>query len=160
MSVTGKEEEQKSKEARFCNAVGSIFMQRREFDQAILLLTQSLETDPKFVPPYNNLAWLLATADDAGLRNGKEAVRLALKACELSNWKNPGYLDTLAAAYARAGDFDKAIQWQEKALEGMKSLEKGQESGLEPIKPYENDKTVELRRRLNLYRTHKPWPPN
>jgi len=160
MPVTGQKEEQKSKETRFYYALGSFFLQRRDLNQSILLLTQSLETDPKFAPPYNNLAWILATADEVGLRNGKEAVRLALKACELSNWKNPGYLDTLAAAYARAGDFDKAIQWQEKVLEGMKSLENRQEGALEPIKPYENDKTVELRRRLNLYRTHKPWPPN
>jgi tetratricopeptide (TPR) repeat protein len=160
MPVTGKDEERRSKESRFYYALGSLFLQRWDLNQATLLLTQSLEIDPTFPPPYNNLAWILATADEVGLRNGKEAVRLALKACELSNWKNPEYLGTLAAAYARVGDFDKAIQWQEKALEGMKSLENRQEGALEPLKPYENDKTVELRRRLNLYRTHKPWPPN
>jgi len=160
MPVTGQEEEQKSKEGRFYNALGSIYLQRREFNHAVVLLTQSLEIDPTFAPTYNNLAWLLATADEATFHNGKEAVRLALKACELSNWKNPGYLDTLAAAYARAGDFDRAIQWQAKALEGMKSLENDPERTLEPIKPYDHDKTSELRRRLNLYRMHKPWPPN
>ena len=51
------------------------------------------------------------------VRNGEKAVVLALKACELSEWKNPRYLDTLAASYARVGDFGNATKWQEKALQ-------------------------------------------
>jgi hypothetical protein len=160
MPVTGRKEEQKSKESWFYYVLGSFFLQRRDLKQATFMFTQSLEIDLTFPPPYNKLAWIHATADEAAFRNGQEAVKLALKACELSNWDNLEYLDTLAAAYARAGEFDKAIEWQEKALGGMKSRENREAGALEPIKPNENQKTSELRQRLNLYRAHKPWPPN
>ena len=51
----------------------------------------------------NNLSWVLATDEDAQFRDGAEAVRLAKRACELTEYKLPYTLDTLAAAYAEAG---------------------------------------------------------
>src|SRR6201999_1455894 len=42
----------------------------------------------------NDLAWLLATVPDATLRDGKKALTLSTKACELTHWKAPQYLDT------------------------------------------------------------------
>jgi len=158
--VTGNLEGQRWNEGRFYYALGSLFLQKKESNLAVPLLAKSLELDPKFAPTYNSLAWILATAHDAAFRNGQEAVRLALIACELSNWKNPGYFDTLAAAYARAGDFDKAIQWQAKAVEGMKPPGNDPQKTLEPLKAYEHDETLQHRRRLELYRMQKPWPPD
>jgi tetratricopeptide (TPR) repeat protein len=64
----------------------------------------------------NNLAWLLATAPDASVRNGTEAVRLAEKACRLTNYERPVLMGTLAAAYAEAGRFDEAITTAQKAV--------------------------------------------
>jgi hypothetical protein len=61
----------------------------------------------------------------------------------LSNWKNPNHLGTLDAAYARTGDFANAIKWQEKALESP-----------------DYEKKEEAQERLNLYRSHKAWPPD
>ena len=63
----------------------------------------------------NNLAWLLATSADPGLRNGEEAVRLALRACELTKYEQAFFIGTLAAAYAEAGRFTEAVKTAQKA---------------------------------------------
>ena len=63
----------------------------------------------------NNLAWILATSPDDGLRNGTEAVRLAERACELTHYDEPLFIGTLAAAYAESGRFPEAVTTAEKA---------------------------------------------
>lgn len=60
-------------------------------------------------------AWQLAAGSDASLRNGKEAVDLALKAVNSTGAQNPAVLDTLAAAYAEAGRFAEAVQTARRA---------------------------------------------
>jgi tetratricopeptide (TPR) repeat protein len=123
------------------NNRGIVYRLKGQYGQAISDFNKAIEINPKDAEAYNNLAWLFATTKAPGFRNGKKAVELALKACELSDWRNAGYLDTLAAAYARVGDFDNAVKWQEKALESP------QLAG-----------TSEFQQRLNFYRERKPWP--
>jgi tetratricopeptide (TPR) repeat protein len=78
---------------------------------------RAIELDPASASAHNNLAWILATGNDATVRDGGEAVRYATRACELTEWKDPGNLDTLAAAHAEAGDFGSAIRVALHAIE-------------------------------------------
>lgn len=118
--------------------------QTGNIDAAIADYSQAIAVDPTLAAAHNQLAWQLATSARAPVRDGQRAVELALKACELSEWKTSTYIDTLAAAYARNGDYAKAVEWQRKALADDPYL-KGRDQALE---------------RLRLYEANKAWPPD
>jgi len=77
---------------------------------------EALRIQADFAPALNDLAWILATTDSPPLRNGEQAVRLAERACQLTDHQRANYLATLAAAYAEAGRFDEAEQTARRAL--------------------------------------------
>lgn len=85
--------------------------------EAVADYDASLRLRPNEPLTLNNLAWLLATAPDDKLRDGKRALSLALEACRLTEYKQDYILSTLAAAYAETGDFDNAKKWSAKAIE-------------------------------------------
>jgi tetratricopeptide (TPR) repeat protein len=87
-----------------------------DYGKAVADYSQAILLDPKGAREYNNLAWLLATCPQASVRDGKKAVQYALQACELSEWKDPACVDTLAAAYAEGGDFDHAVKYEQQSL--------------------------------------------
>ena len=105
-----------------------------EFHEAIRLKAN----DPA---GYNDFAWDLATLPEAKQRDGKSAVEFATKACELTQWKNSVYLDTLSAAFAEVGEFDTAVKWQIKAIELLSDEEERED----------------YRTRLRLYQQKKPY---
>jgi tetratricopeptide (TPR) repeat protein len=118
------------------------YSRKKEWAKAVADYEQVIELNPESTVGLNGLAWMLCTAPDDKVRDGKRAVELAQKACDLTGHKNGGYLDTLAAAYAEAGEFAKAIEWQEKALK----------AGDLPVKEVDG-----ARQRLELYKTKKPY---
>jgi tetratricopeptide (TPR) repeat protein len=84
--------------------------------EAIGHYEQVVRLQPDFADAGNSLAWLLATHPPAQGGNAVRAVALAQRACELTGNSRAGYLDTLAAAYAAAGQFREAIATAEKAI--------------------------------------------
>jgi tetratricopeptide (TPR) repeat protein len=88
------------------------------------------------------IAWILATNADPKVRDGKRAIELATKSCELSGWKDGNPIDTLAAAYAEAGDFQHAIEFENRAIALMQDDE---------------DWIEDARSRLKLYEEHQAY---
>ena len=77
-------------------------------EEGLRRLRRAVELRPKAMRRVTHLAWILATAPDAALRDGPEAVRLAERACTPARKPGPHALDVLAAAYAETGRFDEA----------------------------------------------------
>ena len=114
-------------------------------DKAVADYNRALQIDPNCADAYNSLAWLQATCPVARYRDGKKALKNARKACDLRGGKFYS-LDTLAAAYAENGEFEKAAQWQTKAIDMLAKNKNATEK----------HKQV-LRSRLELYKQGKPY---
>jgi tetratricopeptide (TPR) repeat protein len=64
----------------------------------------------------NQCAWFLAYCVDPNARDGASAVAFAEKAVAATSRTNANFLDTLSAAYAETGQFDKAIIIEREAI--------------------------------------------
>ena len=124
--------------------IASTLCRQGDFAGAIARYRRALEIDPDLVEALNNLAWLLATCPEASLRNGPEAVQLALKACELTRFRRTIMVGTFAAAYAEAGLFTEAVTTAERAC---------------ALATEEGDRALLARNQqlLDLYRAGQPY---
>ncbi|MGD0350884.1 MAG: glycosyltransferase family 39 protein [Verrucomicrobiota bacterium] len=86
------------------------FEKAGEVEKAVQFYRKALDADANDPVALNNLAWILATTGKPGLRDGREAVRLATRAVGLTDSRMPVFMGTLAAAYAEAGQFPEAVQ--------------------------------------------------
>ena len=121
----------------YCHCIVAMgFEKQKNYKDAQLEYRIGIKTYTKGPLGWNNLAWSLVTSPDPAYRNGVEAVTLATKAVSIFGEANN--LDTLACAYAEAGDFAKAIETEEKALE------------IEPSNP-------DFRADLEGFRQNKTW---
>jgi hypothetical protein len=111
-------------------------------ERALADYAEAIRLDPKNASAINNRAWLLATTTVDRLRDGKLALAEATEACELTKWKNGGYIDTLSVACAEVGDFEQAIRWQNKALED---------------KSYDEEDGDDARKKLALFEKRQPF---
>lgn len=97
--------------------LGDIYYQEGFATEGFTIFKKALQLDPNDESTYNKLAWIYATSPNAAIRNGDKAVALATKACELTGFQKAEALDTLAAAYAEQGNFEKAMDYQHRAIE-------------------------------------------
>ncbi len=114
---------------------------RQNYVGAVRDYMEALKRDPRHAVTFNHLAWVWSTCPDPDVRNGQRARECATRACELTEWGEPEFLDTLAAAYAECGEFGDAVKWQEKAM----ALLDG-----------DFDKEADYQSRLDQYHSRKP----
>jgi len=119
-----------------------------DFNEAVSQYRKLLEFKPNHSQALSGIAWILATHPDPNHRDPNQSIELAERAAELTSYKNANALDVLAAAYAAAGRFPKAVETAEKALELAQSSQK--EQLIEKIQSH-----------LSLYKDSKPYiePP-
>jgi tetratricopeptide (TPR) repeat protein len=95
---------------------GNAYFHLGQFKRAQDDFVAAVRLGPRDPDVLNNAAWFRATCPDPAFRNGKEAVELASRACQIDKWKDADQIDTLAAALAEAGNFAEAERYQLKAL--------------------------------------------
>jgi len=137
--------------AYLCRAL--IAKQRRDFDQAVAELSEIARKAPDNAEAHRLLARILATCDKGGVRDGDRAVREASRACELTAWRDPDCLDTLAAAYAEVGDYPAAVRWQTQAIA---LLRQNVPSALQRAMDFGGRRGVGFNDRLAFYKRKHP----
>jgi tetratricopeptide (TPR) repeat protein len=119
---------------------GDAYLNLGDHAAAVEDFEKALGVEPEDSALLNNFAWVLATSPDDNVRDGDRAIELATKACELTDYKTPHILSTLAAAYAEKGDFETARKWSQQAVD---------------MDDKEHDE--QLRKELASYKENKPW---
>lgn len=113
-----------------------------DYEKALADQFKAIEINPNHFEACLNAAWLLAVCPDAGCRNGEKAVETAKKAVEMN--PGPDTLDTLAAAYAEAGNFEDAVSTQKSMIASLNAESSAQ-------------KMSEYMKRLEAYQAGRPW---
>ena len=126
------------------NSLAEVYIGLGDLDKAVEHWRQALELNPDWIDVLNNLAWMSSVYKNKDFHNPAEAVRLARRACELTNYKATDSLDTLSVAYATTGKFTEAVETAEKAVDIADS---------EDNKELAND----IRKRLELFKASKAY---
>jgi TPR repeat protein len=101
------------------------------------------EADARGQPTADtNIVWLLSTCPDASIRDGSQALRLAMDIVYAQGRSGANNLDNLAAAFAEVGDFRSAWEVQEDALNQLGVDHPDREGYI---------------RRLESYQQRRPW---
>ncbi len=127
------------------NNRGITYSDKSDFDRAIADYEQALKLNPDLASALNSLAWEFATMPLPDRRDGRRAVDLAERALVLDE-REPGFLDTAAAAYAEAGRFADAVRSQKTAIALL------QQAGNVP-----NAVIDDFESRLRLYQGNRPF---
>jgi arylsulfatase A-like enzyme/Flp pilus assembly protein TadD len=125
------------------NNLGLALRMTGDRDEAMTHFRAALARRPDWPAPMSELAWILATHPSARVRNPPEAVRLGERAAELTSRRDPVVLDALAAAYAAAGEWERATATADEAVAR--------------VAPQARDLAEDIARRLSLYRRRMPY---
>lgn len=123
---------------------------KRDFQSAITAYEAEIVANPERLQAYYRLIWILATAPDETVRDGKRAVLLSQKIEQRMAREHSTSLDIRAAAYAENGDFEKAVQLSQRASRraaAMKGLPRTAEIG----------HLNRIRHRMGLYKNQRAY---
>lgn len=123
------------------------YNQLRYWRNTLTLFQHTIDVTKDNFMAMNELAWYLAVDPKITVHNPYRAIQLAAGACKITHYIDIGNLDTLAVAYAAAGNFSKAIEVTGKALELCQS-------------PDQETLKKEIESRLVLYKAGKPYIEN
>lgn len=98
-------------------SLGNVCYMEGEYLEAREYFETALASEPNQLAALSNFAWMLATTSDEGARDGARAVVLASRAADLTKHQDPGVLSCLAAAYAESGEFSKALETINQAIQ-------------------------------------------
>ena len=127
----------------FFLGLGMASAQTGRFASAISAYRAALRLNPDYLRAVINLGWILASHQDANLRNGAEALDLAKHAVELTQEKDFDSFDLLAAAYAECNKFPEAATAISKAIALADSYGR-------------KERAMQLEARLELYKAERP----
>ena len=96
---------------------GILYKVRHDYAKSLADYETAIGLNPTDPQPYDVEAYLLSVCPMPKYRDAQKAIGYAKKACELTQWKEAEPIGTLAAAYAEAGQFEEAINFQTKAAE-------------------------------------------
>jgi spermidine synthase len=114
-----------------------------QLDKALEHFREAVRLKPDYLEPLNRMARILAMHPEPKLRDPNQAIEIAKRAAELTGHKDATILETLAAAYAAAGQFDQAMKTAEVAL----SLATAAQA---------DELANHIRKKIQIYRQAKP----
>lgn len=94
--------------------LANVAVQLKDVKLAIDSYEEAIRLNPKLIYQANNLAWLLATTEHDGLRDGRRALEIAQEICSQSD-ADASSIDTLAAAFAETGNYQAAWETAKRA---------------------------------------------
>jgi tetratricopeptide (TPR) repeat protein len=137
---------------------GRALWRQERFEEAIEAFRAAAEGSSERPALSRELAWALATCPREELRDGREALVIARRLCELTRFSSPQELDVLAAAQAETGDFEGAVESARRAV----TLAEQSLQGSPGAAAGDRGRRVEailrqLRARLALYESGRPY---
>jgi tetratricopeptide (TPR) repeat protein len=122
--------------------LADLLVVRGDLDEALDHYRLALRDQPNAASIMGKLAWHLATRASAEKQSPREAVELAERLAQATEYRSAQALDILAASYADLQQYPEAAATLQKAL---------------ALKPSPPRLAQEMRQRLVLYRDGKPY---
>jgi len=119
--------------------LGRLLLQTNRVSDALEQFAQTERLKPQWFPPLNAQAWILATHPNPSIRDEGKALQLAERAATLTKHRNAEILDTLAAAYASVGQYERAVETAQRAIELAEDIPQLSTQLRERLKSYEQD---------------------